>query len=66
MTMSGVPHLVIGNRNYSSWSLRPWIAMRVAGIAFTDEVIALDMPDTKDRIAAHARRGGYRCCIMAI
>ena len=25
-------HLVIGNKNYSSWSLRPWIAMKVAGI----------------------------------
>ena len=47
------PHLVIGNKNYSSWSMRPWIAMRVAGIEFSDEVIALDQPDTKARIAAH-------------
>ncbi|PYQ83364.1 MAG: glutathione S-transferase, partial [Acidobacteria bacterium] len=23
--------LIIGNKNYSSWSLRPWIAMKVAG-----------------------------------
>lgn len=51
------PHLVIGNRNYSSWSLRPWIAMRVAGIEFTDEVIPLDEPDTKGRIAAHSGAG---------
>ena len=29
--------LVIGNKNYSSWSLRPWLAMKVAGIPF-DEV----------------------------
>jgi len=29
-------HLVIGNKNYSSWSLRPWLAMKVAGIAFQE------------------------------
>lgn len=51
------PHLVIGNRNYSSWSLRPWIAMRVSGIEFTEEVIALDQPDTKARIAARSPAG---------
>ena len=34
--------LIIGNKNYSSWSLRPWIAMKVAGIAFDEEVISLD------------------------
>lgn len=51
------PHLVIGNKNYSSWSLRPWIAMTVAGITFTEDVIALDQPDTKPRIAAHSRAG---------
>ena len=34
--------LYIGNRNYSSWSFRPWIAMRVAGIAFEEELIPFD------------------------
>ena len=33
--------LILGNKNYSSWSLRPWIAMRVAGIEFTEKVIPL-------------------------
>jgi glutathione S-transferase len=42
--------LVIGNKNYSSWSLRPWIAMKVAGIAFDEEVISLNAPDFKDRL----------------
>jgi glutathione S-transferase len=51
------PHLVIGNKNYSSWSLRPWIAMTVAGIAFTEEVILLDQPHTKTHITAHSRAG---------
>src|SRR5512144_2501724 len=39
--------LVIGNKNYSSWSFRPWIALRAAGIAFDDKVISLDDPEFK-------------------
>jgi len=35
-------HLVIGNKNYSSWSFRPWLAMKVAGIAFDETVISLE------------------------
>jgi len=42
--------LIIGNKNYSSWSLRPWIAMKVAGIAFEEEVISLDAKDFKTRV----------------
>ena len=42
--------LIIGNKNYSSWSLRPWIAMKVAGIAFEEEVISLDAKDFKERV----------------
>jgi glutathione S-transferase len=44
-------HLVIGNKNYSSWSLRPWIAMKAAGIPFEETVISLDAPDFKVRVA---------------
>lgn len=36
--------LHIGNKNYSSWSFRPWIAMEAAGIPFTDNVIPFDFP----------------------
>jgi glutathione S-transferase len=39
--------LIIGNKNYSSWSLRPWIAMKVAGIPFEETVISLDAADFK-------------------
>jgi glutathione S-transferase len=42
--------LVIGNKNYSSWSLRPWIAMTVAGIPFEEEVVSLNAPDFKARV----------------
>jgi glutathione S-transferase len=50
-------HLVIGNKNYSSWSLRPWIAMSMAGLPFTETVIPLAMPDTKRLIAEHTKAG---------
>jgi len=43
--------LVIGNKNYSSWSFRPWIAMKVAGITFDEVVISLDAPDFKSRVS---------------
>src|ERR1700750_1785864 len=49
--------LVIGNKNYSSWSFRPWIAMKVAGIAFDEVVISLDAPDFKPRVAKIAGTG---------
>ena len=43
--------LIIGNKNYSSWSLRPWIAMKVAGLAFDEEVISLSATDFKARLS---------------
>ncbi len=42
--------LTIGNKNYSSWSFRPWIAMKVAGIPFEEEVISLNADDFKARV----------------
>jgi glutathione S-transferase len=35
------PNLYIGNKNYSSWSMRPWLALRWAGIAFVEHIIPL-------------------------
>ena len=51
------PLLVIGNRNYSSWSLRPWLLLRHFGMDFTEERIALDQPDTAARIRRHSPTG---------
>ena len=51
------PHLVVGNKNYSSWSFRPWLAMKATGIDFTEEVVPLSTPDTKARITEHSRAG---------
>lgn len=39
--MSGLK-LILGNKNYSSWSLRPWIALKHAGVPFEEEVVRLD------------------------
>ena len=49
--------LIIGNRNYSSWSLRAWLAMRMAGLAFEEIVIPLDQPETGLRIREHSPAG---------
>src|SRR5258705_13350369 len=49
--------LIIGNKNYSSWSLRAWIAMKVAGITFDEEVISLDAKDFKARVTTISGTG---------
>jgi glutathione S-transferase len=49
--------LFIGNKNYSSWSMRPWIAMKVAGIPFEETVISLNAPDFKPRLLAVSGTG---------
>ena len=49
--------LIIGNKNYSSWSMRPWLAMKVAGIEFTEELISLDAPDFKQRLLKFSGTG---------
>jgi glutathione S-transferase len=43
--------LVVGNKNYSSWSMRPWMALRIADIPFEDRVISLDDPIFKPELA---------------
>ncbi|MBL9034743.1 MAG: glutathione S-transferase family protein [Rhodospirillaceae bacterium] len=49
--------LVIGNKNYSSWSLRPWLALKQTGQSFREELVVLRQPDTKARILAHSAAG---------
>ena len=44
--------LYIGNYNYSSWSLRPWLVLRKAELPFEEEVIDLDIPGYKDKLRA--------------
>ena len=51
------PKLIIGNKNYSSWSLRPWLLMKEAGIDFDEHRIVLDTPTFKQEIAAFSDAG---------
>jgi glutathione S-transferase len=50
-------HLVIGNKNYSSWSFRPWLAMKFGGIPFQETVISLEAADFKARVNAISGAG---------
>jgi glutathione S-transferase len=49
--------LYVGNKNYSSWSLRPWLAMKAAGVDFEDEVIPFDFPAGNPAIKALSEVG---------
>jgi len=49
--------LVIGNKNYSSWSLRPWVAMKVLGIDFQEKRIPLYGPGAKEEILLESPAG---------
>jgi glutathione S-transferase len=51
--------LVIGNKNYSSWSMRPWLAMRASNIAFDEVFIPLytDNKADKQRILSFTHSG---------
>ncbi|MCW5688794.1 MAG: glutathione S-transferase family protein [Pseudolabrys sp.] len=49
--------LVIGNKNYSSWSMRPWIAMKAAGIAFDEVLIPLYGEGSAEAILKYSPAG---------
>ncbi len=49
--------LVIGNKNYSSWSLRPWIALKVFGFEFEEKRIPLDSEGSKEAILRYSPAG---------
>jgi glutathione S-transferase len=49
--------LVIGNKNTSSWSLRPWLAMKHLGLPFEEIAVDLRATDKKSRILAHSPSG---------
>jgi glutathione S-transferase len=49
--------LVIGNKNYSSWSLRPWLFLKYHGIAFEEIRIPLYQADSKSKIFTYSPSG---------
>ena len=49
--------LVIGNKNYSSWSLRPWLAMKQFGLDFNEERIPLYTPESSAKLQQYSPSG---------
>ena len=49
--------LVIGNKNYSSWSLRGWLMVKAAAVEFDEILVPLDLPDTQPTIRKHSPSG---------
>ena len=49
--------LVIGDKAYSTWSLRPWLILKRCGADFEEVVVPLNRPDTAEAIARHAPAG---------
>jgi glutathione S-transferase len=55
--------LVIGNKNYSSWSLRPWLALKMLGVPFEEVRIPLYGPGSKEAILKHSPSGKVPCLV---
>jgi glutathione S-transferase len=55
--------LVIGDKNYSSWSMRPWLVLKHFGIPFEEIVIRLGEEETKASILAHSPSGKVPCLL---
>ena len=50
-------HLIIGDKLLSSWSLRGALALDLAGAPYTEELIKLNQPDTRERLLKHSPTG---------
>ena len=57
------PTLVVGNKNYSSWSLRPWLAMKVLGVEFDELRIPLYQPESKAALLRYSPAGKVPCLL---
>jgi glutathione S-transferase len=53
--------LYIGNKNYSSWSVRTWVLLKAAGIEFNERKILLSRPDSAERVRAVSPSGRVPC-----
>ncbi|MGD9866434.1 MAG: glutathione S-transferase family protein [Hyphomicrobiales bacterium] len=49
--------LIIGDKNYSSWSLRPWLLMKARGLPFSETKVLLKIPDRRPGILKHSPSG---------
>ncbi len=55
--------LIIGNKNYSSWSLRPWLAMKHTGVDFREIRLSLYTPNSSSEIRQYSPSGKVPCLI---
>lgn len=55
--------LYIGDKNLSSWSLRPWLALKHAGIPFKEKIFKLNQPTTNAEISAASPTGLVPCLV---
>lgn len=51
------PLLIIGNKNYSSWSLRTWLLLKAFGVDFNEQLIKLMNPSSSSTLTAHSPTG---------
>jgi glutathione S-transferase len=58
--------LIIGNKLYSSWSLRPWLVAKAFDIPFEEVVIPLYREGSKERIREHSPSGKVPCLIDGV
>ena len=55
--------LITANRNYSSWSLRPWVLMKMLGIEFADEMVSFASDDNHAAFRAFSPSGRVPCLV---
>ncbi|MEM7445597.1 MAG: glutathione S-transferase family protein [Pseudomonadota bacterium] len=55
--------IILGNKAYSSWSLRGWLALRQTGVPFEEIVIPLDQPESRESILAYSPSGRVPCLL---
>jgi glutathione S-transferase len=55
--------LHIANKNYSSWSLRPWVLMRTLGIAFTEQILPFEPGSNRERFRRFSPNGKVPCLV---
>ena len=55
--MSTELHIILGNKAYSSWSMRPWFAMKVQGLTFKETVLPLFTPETAAEVKKYSGAG---------
>ncbi|WP_227676997.1 glutathione S-transferase family protein [Psychrobacter sp. JCM 18900] len=51
------PLLIIGNRNYSSWSLRAWLLLKAFNVDFDEQLVELFHPSARSMLEAHSPTG---------